>query len=223
MKNPKFQSLSSRPPSSREIPRTNIQRPWTFKAKGTGLALVLFSAALTIYPQTSSSGTDAAPYLAPPHGEMPPTFWELHGTAVILIAGALVAAVVCAVWLALLPRRIKPPAPVLVARKELAQLSLRPEDGACLSAVSQVLRRYFIAAFRLADGELNTSEFSAAMAAKPEIGADLAKPVADFLRECDERKFSPAAGTEPMGAVHKAEDFLAQAEARRAASQSPAP
>lgn len=221
MRNSKDLAVGHQAPNSREIPRTNVSRSWVFRTKGAWLILVLFGATLEIYAQTNSSGTNAASYLVPPYGEMQPTFWELHGEAVIVITGALVVAVVCAVWLALLPRRVEPPAPVLVARKELAQLSRRPEDGACLSAVSQVLRRYFISAFRLADGELNTSEFSAAIAAKPEIGAELAKPLADFLRECDERKFSPAAGAEPLGAAHKAEDFLARAEARRAAIQRP--
>lgn len=208
MKSCKIQS-----PNSREIPKTNIQRSKVFK--GAGIALVMLGAAFATGGQTNLLGTNAAPMLAPPYGEMKPTFWEAHGVAVIVVAAVFVFAVAVVVILALQPRRIEPPAPVLVARKELSKLAGRPEDGACLSAVSRVVRRYFISAFHLAEGELNTAEFCDAMAGKPEIGADLAIPLAHFLRQCDERKFSPKPGPPPLGAVTRAEDFLAQAEARR--------
>ena len=191
------------------------------QTKFSAFFLLAMSASLSALAQASSTGTNAAPYLAPPYGEIAPTFWELHATAVIVSAIVLVLVVALAIVLALQPRKIAPPAPALVARKELAKLANRPEDGACLSAVSQVLRRYFIAAFRLADGELNTSEFCAAIAGKPEIGPDLSIPVTNFLRQCDERKFSPKPGPTPLGAVTQAEDFLARGEARRAAIQPP--
>ena len=185
------------------------------------LLILAVSASLSALAQANSTGTNAAPYLAPPYGEIAPTFWELHATAVIVSAIVLVLVVALAIVLALQPRKIAPPAPALVARKELAKLANRPEDGACLSAVSQVVRRYFISAFRLSNGELNTAEFSAAMAGRPEIGPDLAIPVTNFLRQCDERKFSPKPVPTPLGAVTQAENFLAQAEARRAAVQPP--
>jgi hypothetical protein len=202
---------------NRPKPGGHAHLPWSVGAA----LLVLFNAVCHVSAQPSLTGTNDAPLLAPPYGRIEPTFWESYGTAVIAAGIILVLLVALAVWLALRPRRIAPPAPGLVARQQLAKLDGRPEDGPCLSAVSQVLRRYFIFAFRLADGELNTSEFCAAISARPDIGAGLATPLTDFLRQCDERKFSPAPGVAPLGAVHRAQDFLAQAEAHRAATRQP--
>jgi hypothetical protein len=183
--------------------------------------LPVLAAVSPAFGQPSPSETNALPRLAPPYGEIQPTFWELHGTLIIVAGVVFVLLLGLVIWLALRPRRHEPLAPEVVARLALAKLGSRAEDGVCLSAVSQVVRRYFISAFHLATGELNTTEFCAAIAADPKIGADLATPLAGFLRQCDERKFSAAPAATPLNAVNQAQEFLARAEARRAATQPP--
>jgi ribosomal protein L11 len=70
-----------------------------------------------------------------------------------------------------------------------------------LSQVSQVLRRYFAAAFQLPPEEMTTAEFCSAITADTRIGPELSVPLVEFLRACDERKFSPAPKFPPSGSV----------------------
>ena len=51
----------------------------------------------------------------------------------------------------------------------------RPEDGALLSQVSQILRHYVVAAFDLPPGELTTAEFCRAIAGHARIGPELVR------------------------------------------------
>jgi hypothetical protein len=143
---------------------------------------------LSLFAQAS---TNALPALAPPVGEIPPTFWEQHGTMILLAGIALIAAAALILWKLLQP---KPPVilrPEILAREALTKLLRQPEDGKLLSDVSQILRRYIIAAFELPAAELTTTEFCAALAASENIGRELAGLISDFLRECDKRKFAP--------------------------------
>ena len=150
-----------------------------------GLLLLVFFG-LPIFAQTND-----LPALVPAYPEIPPTFWEQHGTLVII--GAFVFLTVAAVvaWEIFRPK----PAPVLppekIARDALARLQAQPEDGKLLSEVSQILRRYFGAVFQMPGAELTTAEFSTALSVSEKISTELAGAIAAFLRECDKRKFSP--------------------------------
>ena len=84
-----------------------------------------------------------------------------------------------------------------------------------LSEISQTLRRYIIAAFKLPNGELTTVEFSATLAGSQKVGRELAQKVSSFLRECDERKFSPINPNVPLGAAGRALGIIAEAEKQR--------
>ena len=140
----------------------------------------------------SQTNTNALPALAPPYGELPPTFWEQHG-ATILIGGLLLVALAgLLAWNLLHPRPPVLPQPDVLAREALTRLLGQTEDGNHLSEISKVLRRYLVVVFVLPPGETTTAEFYAALAGNEKIGPELALAISDFLRECDERKFSPA-------------------------------
>jgi hypothetical protein len=85
-----------------------------------------------------------------------------------------------------------------------------------LSRVSQVVRCYFSAAFRLTPGELTTAEFRQALEAEMEVPLELAGKVMGFLRECDQRKFSLSQPVAPLAAVGQARQLIEEAEAHRA-------
>jgi hypothetical protein len=133
-------------------------------------------------------------------------------------------ALVCGVaWLLTRP---KPPVvvpPEVQARHALEPLRQQPEDGALLSRVSQILRHYVTAAFDLPPGELTTVEFCGAIATHSPIGPELSAALTQFLRECDQRKFSQSAPAPPLSAVAQALKLIDQAQTRRLAlSQSAA-
>jgi hypothetical protein len=160
--------------------------------------------------------TNALPALAPPYGELPPTFWQQHGTTILIGAFLFILLAVLFVWKLFQPR---PPAlvpPEALARNALARLLHQPEDGRCLSEISQVLRRYVAAKLEFPPGEMTTAEFCAALAAHPQIGAELAQAIAAFLRECDARKFSPGAAAAPLKAANRALEFISLVEKRHA-------
>lgn len=157
---------------------------------------------------------DKIPKLAPPYPELPPTFWEQHGNAIIISGIFLVALVAVGLWLCL---RKKPVAIVpaeVQARSELKALQALPEDGAVLSKTSQALRRYFIAAFALPPGEYTTAEFCRIVSGHEKIGAELSSSVVALLRSCDENKFSPMSTT-PLGAAARALELIERGEALR--------
>jgi hypothetical protein len=160
---------------------------------------------------------DDIPPLRPPHAELAPTFWEQHGLWVVIL-GVLLLALICAVvWLLTRP---KPPVvvpPEVQARQALEPLGRQPEDGALLSRVSQILRHFVTAAFALPPGELTTTEFCRAIAGHEQIGPELATALREFLRQCDQRKFSPVAPAAPFSATTQALKLIDQAQAHRTA------
>jgi hypothetical protein len=166
---------------------------------------------------TNTPGPDEIPALRPPHAELAPTFWELYGWWVIL-AGVFVLLLVCAaVWFLTRP---KPPVlvpPEVQARQALEALRQQPEDGAVLSQVSQILRHFLTAAFNLPPGEVTTAECCRAIAGHGQVGPELAAALSEFLRQCDQRKFSPPPPAPPLSAVAQALKLIEQAQARRAA------
>jgi len=174
--------------------------------------MFLLLSALPLFAQTS---TNNLPALAPAYGELPPTFWEQHQSAIIVAGFAFlaVAFLFLRVWL-------RPKAPVMlppevVARQALVKLQNQPEDGSVLSAASQILRRYVGKAFNLPNEELTTVEFCAAIAGNPQIGTELAGTISSFLRECDVRKFSPAFSAAPLNAASRAIELVVLAEKHR--------
>ena len=184
------------------------------------LVLFLCTSSLLL-GQTNSETTNALPKLLPPYAELPPTFWEQHGTSVLLIGLGVILLAGWVVWLWLRPKPKVILPPDVQARNGLEAIRQRPEDGALLSGVSQILRRYFIAAFQLPPGEPTTAEFCRTLSSREQIGGELATTVSDFLHRCDEQKFSPTKSAASLGAVNQALALIEKAEARRAQTQAP--
>ncbi|MFO1513386.1 MAG: hypothetical protein U1F83_10810 [Verrucomicrobiota bacterium] len=152
--------------------------------------------------------------MQPPLGEIPPTFWDQHGTTVMVSVPVVMLLLVLAIWLLLRPKPIAPVPLEVQARTALEELSKQPEDGAVISRVSQILRRYVQAVFDLPAGEPTTTEFCRLIAGRNDIGEQLAMALGDFLRQCDERKFA-SMSLPTCGTVTQALRLIEQAEKRR--------
>jgi hypothetical protein len=175
------------------------------------LALLLWLCAMAgVFAQ------EAQPSLHPPHGELPPTFWEQHGLTVILIGLVLILLAGVTVWWWRRPKPAVVLPPEVRARTALEELAGRPEDGTVLSQASQILRRYVVEAFELSPGEFTTAEFCRVTNDSDKIGDQLAGQLAGFLRECDERKFSRSDAAAPTNAVTRALELITLGEARLA-------
>jgi hypothetical protein len=202
-----------------EQPTSNIRHPMIRPARarigcsmfdvGCWMFLLLTFPALTSFAQTASN---ALPDLAPAYGELPPTFWEQHQTAITIASFAFLAFIFLFVMTRLRPESPKILSPETVARQALAKLQGQPEDGDFLSEVSQILRRYVAAAFGLPAAEMTTAEFCTALAASGKIGVELAQNISSFLRDCDERKFSSSNAVAPFPAAKRALALVEQAE-----------
>jgi hypothetical protein len=175
----------------------------------------LFTTFLLVPVVAIAADTNALPALVPAYGEMPPTFWEQHGTLVIVGGFAFVILAMLVLWKLFQPKPAVILPPEFLAREALAKLIGRPEDGKLLSDVSQILRRYVIAAFNFPAAEMTTAEFCAALAGNEKIGAELAGSISNFLRECDDRKFSTSPFAAPLNAAARALEILNLAEQRR--------
>jgi len=185
------------------------------------LALRHSSLFLFAFPLYAQSPRDQLPPLAAPYGKIPPTFWEQHG-AITVVCGFLVAGITALLlWLVRRPKVRSVVPPEVLVRQALARWLGRPEDGGCLDEISQSLRRYFVAAFQLPIVEFTTAEICQALAASEKIGAELAEPVGEFLRECDRRRFAPTAVQPPLNAAARALELVTLAETRRAALSAP--
>jgi hypothetical protein len=176
-------------------PTSNIQHPVPPRAgRFIGCSLLdvgcwvflLFN--LSLAAQTP---TNVLPALSPAYPELPATFWEQHQSAIIVGGFAILAFAFFFLKVMLRPESPQILPPDVLARQTLAKLQSQPEDGKVLSEISQTLRRYISTAFEFPSGELTTAEFSAALSANNKIGSELAQTISSFLRECDERKFSP--------------------------------
>ena len=185
-------------------------------------ALLILLAALPLHAQTNAADTNALPALLPPYGDLPATFWEQHMASVVVAGIGIVALVTFGLWLFLRsrPKIIIPPE--AQARQALEKLRRQPEDGAVLSQISQVVRHYFIAAFQLPPGELTTAEFNRELVRCRQINPALAIAAAEFLRDCDARKFSATDSPEKLDAADRALNLVEQAEQRRAQLRQPA-
>jgi hypothetical protein len=173
---------------------------------------------LALVPIAALAGEEPMPKLLPPRGELPASFWERFGWLIILVALVLVAAAAVVVLMRL--RRVKPPVittPDVFARSALEVLRGRPEDGALLVEVSGILRRYVIFAFGLPTGEMTSAELRDALASNPKVPPEVSGAVGDFLRQCDERKFSATPPSSPIGAVDMALNLIEKIENSRRA------
>ncbi len=196
--------------------------------RGTGAILgaiaFLITLVLAAWRQASQAASlsptgaaeDEIPPLKPPWEEIPPGFWEQHGTAVVVSAVLLLAAAAVLVAWWRRPRPVEIPPPESIARQELEPLRDKPETGMLLSRVSSALRHYVRDAFRLGAGEWTTTELARALEQSPEAGPELGPKVIDLLRRCDERKFAPAPQGPPLNAAAQALELIAATEARRA-------
>lgn len=164
--------------------------------------------------------TSDLPQLIPPYGEIPPTFWQQHHTAVIVAGVVFLASVILILNFALRPAKPIIIPPDAAARLALAKLQNLPEDGQTLSATTQILRHYTARTFGIVNGELTTAEFCAAINRNEQLGNDLASALAGFLHECDVKKFSPAFASSPVNAVERALRLIDLAEARRLSVQN---
>jgi hypothetical protein len=180
------------------------------------LASCLLLASTSAFAQGSEAG-QPLPDLRPPRPEIPPGFWEQHAFLVVAAALFVLALAALAAWYLLRPRPVVPTPPEVLARKDLATMRQEREDAAALSRVSQILRRYVITAFGLSPGERTTADLAAALANDPRLGPGLVAALLEFLRACDERKFSPVPPQLALGAVDRALALIDRAEARRAA------
>ena len=179
----------------------------------TSIATLMIFAART----SSAQSPNDVPPLQPALPEIPPTVWEQHGALIVVLIVVAVALLATAIWWLLQP---KPPVPVPIeiqTRNALELLRHPTEDGKTISRVSQVLKRYVAVVFELPTGEMTTAEFSRAVTGSEKVGSELATRVSDFLRQCDEQKFSPAAGIQ-TSACSRALELFEAGEARRAAS-----
>lgn len=154
------------------------------------------------------------PKLLPPQGEIPPTFWELHGTTVMVSVTVALLLLSVGIWWLLRPKPVVPLPPEVQARMALEPLLKQPEDGAVISRATQILRRYVQSAFELPAGEPTTAEFCAVIAQSDQVGNELATELADLMRECDARKFALKPLPE-LGAARQALHLVERAERRK--------
>jgi hypothetical protein len=160
--------------------------------------------------------SNGIPPLAPASSEIPPTFWEQYGTAVAFASVVALVILGIVVWWLAQPKPVTPQPPEVVARRALEVLRQRNEDGAVLSEVSQTLRRYLVAAFELPREEMPTAEFCSAIQRHEKAGVELSGAVTEFLRRCDEQKFSPLTPTTSTNAAARALELVERGEVRRA-------
>jgi len=199
-------------------------RGWTSNVECWAL---LFSSFIAL-PLCAQTPREQIPPLAAPYGQIPPTFWEQqravmkqHGVLLIVGGFLLAGATAFSLWLWRRSKvRLAVP-PEVVVRQALTRWLDRPNDGNCLDEVSRSVRRYFVVAFELGAGEFTTAEICRALAGNKTGGTELAGRVADFLRECDRRRFAPAADQPPFNAAASALDVVTAAETRRAAGPAP--
>ena len=179
--------------------------------------LSLASTGLMATGNLSAQTTNELPQLVPPYPEVPPGFWEQHGLAVFIGALITLVAIAIIVWLILRPRPAAILPPEVKARRALAALLGQPETDKTLSAASQILRRYFTDAFELGVGEATTKELVSAIEKHPRIPPPLRQAVAEFLTDCDTRKFAMARLATPTGSIPRVLQLIDQAEASRTA------
>ena len=150
--------------------------------------------------------------LKPPKGPLPPSFWERYHFWVFGGAGVLLLATGVLIWYVRrpLPEPVIPPD--VQARRDLEAAAREPDPGILLSHLSRILRRYITRVFGLPQEELTTREFVTLLQNHPGMPARLAEPLTVFLRQCDERKFSPMPPDQPSDPVAAALELIDETE-----------
>ncbi|HEX3625830.1 MAG TPA: hypothetical protein VH280_10440 [Verrucomicrobiae bacterium] len=154
------------------------------------------------------SRTNALPQLFPPDAPIPPTFLEQHGVTVLVGGLILLVLVGVVVWAIFKPKVEAVLPPATAAREALAKCKRRPEDRNVLGEVSQALRHYIGAVLEFPSGEYTTAEFCAELDRSATLTPELRLAISEFLRACDEQKFSPAISSAPLNAVDRALEFI---------------
>ena len=183
----------------------------SFAATPALLFLLAFSALAA-----TNAELEQIPPLRPARDEIPPTFWEQHGYWIPILAALGLFIIIAAVYFFTRPKQVIVLSPEEEARQALAPLRDQPETGALLSQVSLILRHYLSRAFKLPPGEMTTTDCCRALENQPRPETELAALVGEFLRQCDYRKFAPAASGPAVGAVQRALEIIELAEARLA-------
>jgi hypothetical protein len=161
------------------------------------------------------AGAEKIPPLEPPKGELAPTFWEAHGWAVACGAVALFVVVeLCVLWFRR-PREIQMTPPDILARRALEALRGAPENDELLVKLSRLLRWYVIHSLGLPPVELTTADLRRTLQSTPTVGAELTLGITEFLRQCDECKFSPTPPSPPKGAVATALEWMDKLDRHR--------
>jgi hypothetical protein len=164
---------------------------------------------------TNSELADQIPQLKPPHGEIPPGFWEQYGVWVIVAAMIFVYLVTWGIWLLMRKRKPMNTPPEVEASESLAAIRGQPEDGETLAEISRIVKIYFVRAFNLPRHEHTTAEIAILVRESQQIGPGLGQNLGAYLTELDRRKF--ATGTQISGrpALEQAEELIQASEDRR--------
>src|SRR6516164_6350294 len=100
---------------------------WSSCTFYTLVAVLFVLVQASLSAATNSEAAESIPQLAPPRGEIPPTFWEQYGVWTAVTGVVLLAGLGTAIWFLTRP---KPPVvqpPEVQARTALEGLSRQPE------------------------------------------------------------------------------------------------
>ena len=176
------------------------------------LTLTLTLLALCLHSLCALAQAAEPPVLMPPHGELPPSFWESQGWQVVLAGVVFFTMIVLGIFWLRRPKPVVVEAPVVVARRALEKLRGRPGKVSLDLEVSRILKRYVMAVLQLPPEELTTTELCGVLKSHGLVKPELAGLVGDFLRGCDEWKFSAAPTAPQLGAVSGALDLVEKIE-----------
>jgi hypothetical protein len=169
----------------------------------------------SVLAQEPTTRPEPIPALKPPKPLLAPTEWEQHRTSIVLCSLAGAGLLAGALWYGLRKRPVVPEPPGHRAFRELDALAHVPQQGPVLSRISRTVREYVTAAFELPREETTTTEFVALVRRQSALGATLVSQLPEFLRACDERKFSPQPPPGDFDAVNLARELIQVGEARR--------
>ncbi len=130
--------------------------------------------------------------IAPPVWVFPYPTWMVVTAGVIVLLVIVGAALLIRRWIKNRPVP-EPPTPRSIALRELERLrgEVKPLDPYAFSiAVSEVLRTYVGAAYRLHAPQQTSPEFLAAISDSPKFSDSDRKLLAEFLEHCDLIKFA---------------------------------
>jgi hypothetical protein len=189
---------------------------------GRALPLALLVQSPSLFALSTNYVPGKIPDLRPPQGPLPPTYWEQHGSVIILGALAALVALAVLIWLVRRPKPVVTVSPGVAARQALAALRGQPEDGPRAAAASQHLRSCVQAALQLPPGERTPEELLASVRGDARVSSDLVSRLGALLQECDARAFAPVPPPGQPALVERALGVVAQFEAAGAPVAAPA-